>query len=112
MIFCMLHGTTKTKQLFLFLTCMLHDFPKEICVAGGTDFFLRTSPNDASLKGGMCRELLFLFCGMFEPKMFLHVLFQTNLKPNDSDVKHYSHVKHSFFLMFAKHWRTRNTVVM
>ena len=29
--------------------------------------------------------------------MFLHVLFQTNLKPNDSDVKHYSHVKHSCF---------------
>ena len=41
--------------------------------------------------------------------MFLHVLFQTNLKPNDSDVKHYSHVKHSFFLdvrgtlAYAKH---------
>ena len=52
----MSHGTTKTKQMFLFLTCMLHDFPKEMCVAGGTDVFLSflfcTSPDDASLKGG------------------------------------------------------------
>ena len=60
-------------------------------------------------KRGMCREpyfFVFLFCGMFEPKMFLHVLFQTNLKPNDSDVEHSSHVKHSFFceaLAYAKH---------
>ena len=41
-------------------------------------------------------------------KDVLHVLFQTNLKSNDSDVKHYSHVKHSFFdvrgtLAYAKH---------
>ena len=42
-------------------------------------------------------------------KDVLHVLFQTNLKPNDSDVKHCSLVKHSCFI-FAKHWRTRNTV--
>ena len=75
-------------------------------------FCFCTSPDDASLKGGcvMC-EGKFIF-GMCEPKMFLHVLFQTNLKPNDSDVKHYSHVKHSFFWMFAEHWRTRNTAVM
>ena len=91
--------TTKTKQIFL--TCMLHDFPKEICVAGGTDFFWSflfcTSPDDASLKGGCAENLYFrVFCGMFEPKMFLHVLFQIHWKPNDSDVKHYSHVKHSF----------------
>ena len=32
-------------------------------------------------------------------KDVLHVLFQTNLKPNDSDVKHGSHVKHSCFLL-------------
>ena len=42
-------------------------------------------------------------------KDVLHVLFRTNLKPNDSDVEHSSHVKHSCFL-FAKHWRARNTV--
>ena len=35
--FCMSHGTTKTKQTFLlFLTCMLHEFLEEMCVAGGT----------------------------------------------------------------------------
>ena len=38
-------------------------------------------------------------------KDVLHVLFQTNLKPNDSHVKHR-------FLMFAEHWRARNTAVM
>ena len=52
-----------------------------------------------------------LFFGMCKPKMLLHVLFQTNLKPNDSDVKHYGHVKHIFFWMFAEHWRMRNTAV-
>ena len=57
----------------------------------------------------MCEGKFFL--DMCEPKMFLHVLFLTNLKPNDSDVEHSSLVKHSCFL-FAKHWRTRNTVVM
>ena len=31
-------------------------------------------------------------------KDVLHVLFQTNLKPNDSDVEHSSHVKHRYFL--------------
>ena len=60
-----------------------------------------TSPDDASLKGGcvMC-EGKFVFCLVFwhvGTKDVLHVLFQTNLKPNHSDVKHYSHVKHSFF---------------
>ena len=40
-------------------------------------------------------------------KDVLHVLFQTNLKPNDSDVEHSSLVKHRCF--FAKHWRTRST---
>ena len=107
---CMSHGTTKTKQFFL--TCMLHDFPKEVCVAGGTDlFYLCTSPDDARLKGGCAENLTFWFCDMFEPKMFFACFFQSNLKPNDSDVKHYSPVKHSFVL-FAKHWRTRNTAVM
>ena len=87
----------KPNKRFFVLTCMWHDFPKEICVAGGTDLFLCTSPDDASLKGGCAENVYFrVFCGMFEPKMFLHVLFQTHLKPNDSDVKHYSHVKHSF----------------
>ena len=37
MIFCMSHGTTKTKQTFFcVLTCMMHDFLEEMCVAGGT----------------------------------------------------------------------------
>ena len=49
MIFCMSHGTTKTKQTFFcVLTCMMHDFLEEMCVAGGTVLFcfarLRTSP--------------------------------------------------------------------
>ena len=51
--------TTKTQtNVFLFvLTCMLHDFLEEICVAGGTVlvlFLLCTSPDAASLKGGTC----------------------------------------------------------
>jgi len=96
----MSHGNNQN-QTEVFLTCMLHDFPKEICVAGGTDFWsflLCTSPDDASLKGGCAENLYFcVSCGMFEPKMFfLHGLFQIHLKPNDSDVKHYSLVKHSF----------------
>ena len=45
------------------LTCMLHDFPEEICVSGGTDFFWSflfcTSPDDASLKGGCAENLYF-----------------------------------------------------
>ena len=87
----------------------MHDFLEEMCVAGGTVFVLLcTSPDVASLKGGrvMCEGKFFWHVGT---KDVLHVLFQTNLKPNDSDVKHSSHVKHSCFL-FAKHWRTRNTV--
>ena len=54
-------------------------------------------------KRGMCKELYFFdFCGMFEPKLFLHVLFSKKLETNDSDVKH------SFFdvseaLAYAKH---------
>ena len=42
-------------------------------------------------------------------KDVLHVLFQTNLKPNDSDVKHYSHVKHSFFLGCSRNTGVRET---
>ena len=62
--FCMSHGTTKTKQTF-FLTCMMHDFLEEMCVAGGTVFVLFcTSPDVASLKGGhvMCEGKFFLAC--------------------------------------------------
>ena len=97
---------TKTQTNVFVLTCMLHDFLEERCVAGGTVLILIcTSPDVASLKGGrvMCE-------GKFwhvRTKDVLHVLFQTNLKPNDSDVEHSSHVKHSWF--FAKHWRTRST---
>ena len=57
--------TTKTKQAFLFLTCMMHDFLEEMCVAGGTVFVLLcTSPDVASLKGGrvMCEGKFFLAC--------------------------------------------------
>ena len=67
MIFCMSHGTTKTKQTFFcVLTCMMHDFLEEMCVAGGTVFVLLcTSPDVASLKGGrvMCEGKFFLACG-------------------------------------------------
>ena len=46
----------------------------------------------------MCEgKFVFLSFGHVGTKDVLHVLFQTNLKPNDSDVKHYSHVKHSCF---------------
>ena len=39
------------------------------------------------------------FFGHVRTKDVLHVLFQTNLKPNDSDVKHCSLVKHSCFFL-------------
>ena len=57
----------------------------------------------------MCEGKFFWCFWHVGTKDVLHVLFQTNLKPNDSDVKHYSHVKHSFFLdvrgtlAYAKH---------
>ena len=37
--FCMSHGNNQNQTDVFVLTCMLHDFPKEICVAGGTDLF-------------------------------------------------------------------------
>ena len=56
----------KPKQTFLscFLTCLLHDFLEEICVAGGTVLVLVcTSPDAASLKGGrvMCEGKFFIW---------------------------------------------------
>ena len=110
-LFVAWNNRNQTNLVFV-LTCMMH-----VCfrnVHGRWNcFFVCTSPDDASLKGGcvMC-EGKFVFFEFWHvgTKDVLHVLFQTNLKPNDSDVKHYSHVKHSFFFgMFAEHWRTRNT---
>ena len=52
-------------NVFLFLTCRMHDFLEEMCVAGGTVFVLLcTSPDVASLKGGcvMCEGKFFLAC--------------------------------------------------
>ena len=54
------------KRFFCVLTCMMHDFLEEMCVAGGTVFVLLcTSPDVASLKGGrvMCEGKFFLACG-------------------------------------------------
>ena len=56
----------KPNKRFFVLTCMLHDFLEEMCVAGGTVFdLLCTSPDVASLKGGrvMCEGKFFLACG-------------------------------------------------
>ena len=53
-------------NVFCVLTCMMHDFLEEMCVAGGTVFVLLcTSPDVASLKGGrvMCEGKFFLACG-------------------------------------------------
>ena len=66
-MFMILHvAWNNQNQTNVFLTCMVHDFPKEICVAGGTvlSFLFCTSPDDASLKGG---------CVMCEGKFFWHV---------------------------------------
>ena len=52
-------------NVFCVLTCMMHDFLEEMCVAGGTVFVLFcTSPDAASLKGGrvMCEGKFFLAC--------------------------------------------------
>ena len=60
----------KPNKRFCFLTCRMHDFLEEMCVAGGTVFVLFcTSPDVASLKGGrvMCEGKFFF--GMWEPKM-------------------------------------------
>ena len=75
----MSHGNNQNpnKRFSFVLTCMLHDFLEEICVAGGTVLVLFcTSPDAASLKGGrvMC-EGEFLF-GMWEPKMFCMSYFK------------------------------------
>ena len=55
------------KRFICFLTCMMHDFLEEMCVAGGTVFVFLfcTSPDVASLKGGrvMCEGKFFLACG-------------------------------------------------
>ena len=48
------NNQNQTNVFFCVLTCMLHDFLEEMCVAGGTVFLLCTSPDDASLKGGTC----------------------------------------------------------
>ena len=59
--FCMSHGNNRNQAnvFCLVLTCVLHDFLEEICVAGGTVFGFCF----ASLKGGrvMC-EGKFLAC--------------------------------------------------
>ena len=76
----MSHGDNRnqTNVFFLFLTCMLHDFLEEICMAGGTVlvYLFCTSPDDASLKGGrvMCEGKFFF--GMCEPKMFCMSYFK------------------------------------
>ena len=69
-MFVFLHVAWKQPEtqtnVFLFLTCMLHAFLEERCVAGGTVLFLIcTSPDVASLKGGrmMCEGKFFLACG-------------------------------------------------
>ena len=65
----MSHGNNQNpnKRFSFVLTCMLHDFLEEICVAGGTVLVLFcTSPDAASLKGGrvMCEgEFFCLACG-------------------------------------------------
>ena len=62
----MSHGNNRNQTNVFVLTCMVHDFPKESCVAGGTVLvlFVCTSPDDASLKGGrvMCEGKFFLAC--------------------------------------------------
>ena len=35
---CRMEQPKPNKRFFLVLTCMLHDFLEEICVAGGTGF--------------------------------------------------------------------------
>ena len=60
------NNQNQTNVFLCFLTCMLHDFLEEMCVAGGTVFVLLcTSPDVASLKGGrvMCEGKFFLACG-------------------------------------------------
>ena len=52
----------KPNKVFCVLTCMMHDFLEEMCVAGGTVLFLFcTSQGVASLKGGrvMCEGKFF-----------------------------------------------------
>ena len=108
----MSHGNNQNpnKRFSFVLTCMLHDFLEEICVAGGTVLVLFcTSPDAASLKGVrvMCEGEFFVW--HVGTKDVLHVLFQTNLKPNDSDVKHCSLVKHSFLVFCSRNTGVRET---
>ena len=62
---CRMEQPKSNKRSFFVLTCMLHDFLEEMCVAGGTVLVLFcTSPDVASLKGGrvMCEGKFFLTC--------------------------------------------------
>ena len=85
-------------------------------MAGGTDFC--TSPDVAvQFERGMCD--LISFFGMEKPRvLFLHVLFETKYKLNETkptvDVQIQScealqSCGTQIFVFFAKHWRTRST---
>ena len=75
----------------------VHEFPQEICVAGGTVFFARLRTSPVKLKRGMCNLISFLL-GMEKPEFcFCMSYLKSNPNPNKTklavDVKH-SHVKH------------------
>ena len=73
-------------------------------MAGGTVFFARLRTPPVQFERGMC-DLIFDFWHGETRVLFLHVLFETKYKPNEtkptvdvrhSHVKHCSHVEHRF----------------
>ena len=69
----------KDQMESFFFGLHVHDFPEEICVAGGTVFVHVSGRRQFNLKGGCATLSYFLWHG--ETKVsFLHVLFQTKYK--------------------------------
>ena len=90
-------------------------------MAGGTVFIfarLRTPP--VQFERGMCDLIFILFLVMEKPEFcFLHVLFETKYKPNETKptvdvrhrhVKHCSHVEHRF--LFSRITGEREALLM
>ena len=88
-------------------------------MAGGTVFYLHVSGRrQFNLKGG-CATLFHFFWHGETTVLFLHVLFETKYKPNEtkptvdvrhSHVKHCSHVEHRF--LFSRITGEREALLM
>ena len=88
-------------------------------MAGGTVFFARLRTPPVQFERGMCDLISFFWHGETRV-LFLHVLFETKYKPNETEptvdvrhshVKHCSHVEHRF-LFFSRNTGEREALLM